>query len=1440
MLKKRPMTLAVHFALGSLVSGLAANTLAATAKVDINADVRHAVINPETNVEFDQFERHKRITIHASAQENDFFGNSDELEYILDLDVHFGRDTGIHNYYFGQTKGDPARFSNADREQPFPWGLMDEYSRENLSEQAGIFHWATNNKYADRSHIYQDNSKSLILGSQPHPSYPNWSVYNHFGGSLGTEDAWRPRTLEESANWSAQYLNEFFVSKKGDFNYMQPPEYYEVINEPDMFTNFRSVEGTLTSWDQLFEYHSVTAKAIRDVMGSNAPKVGGMTWGLHDLNKRDLTATGAPRTNVAEEIVRTFFLNDNATEDTIRNTILNEVFGIAPYMDVPVAQDWYQWDVLWRGFMDTAGEDMDFYSIHLYDWPKWQNPGFSIRTGAHAEGVMDLLEWYDRGKRAQDGETKVHEVVVSEYGAVAGTYLENGTSLDRNRLRWEKLKPFSQMMMQFMERPDYVTYSIPFIVGKGAWGDFGPEQPYAQSLMDRDYQDPSCVTPYTDCKWVFNPAIRWYELWQDVKGTRIDTFATDRDIQVDAYVDNSNDEHHLYVILNSLQSAETDLDLSFTGQQGNPVNSVRVRHLYLDEGIDDHPFPGSGKPILGDAMLDAVPDFVTLAPQATMILDIEYQNPISLNQNNLERKYYAKPLGSAPSYRAPAANSAVNVEIDGVQLPTNGEAQLRLTIGLQNANNESQISLTPSERPDVASFKVNGTDVDYNGDWRGGDDGLVGDRQQMATLEIPVPLNLLRNGSNTFEFKHSLVLGEYAAAALQVWTHDTAITRSQTASGNGNVNLQNFNIVESGTVSLNNNASIALGQAFTPSNASNKKVTWESSNPIVASVDSNGIVTGNQTGTATIQATTVDGNLSDQVSVSVTATNVATIKITPEYVDLVAGQPYGLSAKVRPYWADNKALMWSSSNEAIATVDTDGNVTGHASGRVTIAVQSVDNPDARSEAAFNIHVFTVDNIKIAPTGAYIRSGGKTQLQSLIYPSNASNQAVTWTSSNLSAATVDANGLVSATGTGTTTITLQSAESGASDSVTLTIVDTDTVTPITIPAVNMARTGGPFSGFVVDESANGGSGEINNNQAGDWAEFDVNFAQSGVYMLEMSVGVPTDTSGTPNVYVDVDDARATSAELPITGAWDTYAYAQVSTNINIASAGETPIRLTSHGREWQWNLTEIRLTRLGECVNNCETESVEQPTPATVPDTSGGGNSSSSVSSSVSSVVSSSSLSSSSLSSSSLSSSSLISSSVTSISSVASSSSQVIESSSSAVVASSSSDDITSSSAPVVVISSSANSSLSNSSEVVGSSSSTASSTASTSSAGPVSSSSVASSSSQGMVDLVTQVEAEKRSVSNAVISRGATDVAVLKFALTSNVDGAQLNSLTIKAAGAIDDAADIRNVSLLDNNGDVISTDRYSVDNGTITFTLTSAITLSTTAQEFTVTYDFN
>ena len=144
------------------------------------------------------------------------------------------------------------------------------------------------------------------------------------------------------------------------------------------------------------------------------------------------------------------------------------------------------------------------------------------------------------------------------------------------------------------------------------------------------------------------------------------------------------------------------------------------------------------------------------------------------------------------------------------------------------------------------------------------------------------------------------------------------------------------------TLALETGSSETLTAAIVPQNATNQAVSWSSSNSDAATVDNAGKVTAVAAGVATVTVTTADGGKTAQCNVTVSSKAVTGVSLNKTTLNLITGDSETLTATVSPDDATNKNVTWSSSNEAVVTVDNEGTVTAVSKGSATVTVISVD------------------------------------------------------------------------------------------------------------------------------------------------------------------------------------------------------------------------------------------------------------------------------------------------------------------------------------------------------------------------------------------------------------------------------------------------------------------------------------------------------------------
>ena len=147
---------------------------------------------------------------------------------------------------------------------------------------------------------------------------------------------------------------------------------------------------------------------------------------------------------------------------------------------------------------------------------------------------------------------------------------------------------------------------------------------------------------------------------------------------------------------------------------------------------------------------------------------------------------------------------------------------------------------------------------------------------------------------------------------------------------------------------------VTLTPTISPSNASNKNVTWKSSNTAVATVSSKGVVTAKKKGTAVITVTTADQKKTATCKITVTQP-VTGVRLNRTKLTLGNGQSVTLKATVSPSNANNKKVTWKSSNTNLATVSSSGKVTTKASANGTVKITAT-TVDGKKVAACTITV----------------------------------------------------------------------------------------------------------------------------------------------------------------------------------------------------------------------------------------------------------------------------------------------------------------------------------------------------------------------------------------------------------------------------------------------------------------------------------------------------
>ena len=318
----------------------------------------------------------------------------------------------------------------------------------------------------------------------------------------------------------------------------------------------------------------------------------------------------------------------------------------------------------------------------------------------------------------------------------------------------------------------------------------------------------------------------------------------------------------------------------------------------------------------------------------------------------------------------------------------------------------------------------------------------------------------------------------------------------------------------------------ALTAEVKPAEARYNTITWSTSDPSIATVDENGVVTGVAKGRVKITATSdepVQGNAKPKsVTCSVTVNQGAqSLSLDTPQITIAKGKSQKIVPTISPDTTSNKKLTWTSSNTKVATVSASGQVTAKGTGNCTITAETTDGTGLKASVEVTV-IQAVTGLKVSggKSKVAVTEGETVTLGVTVSPADATNKDVMWTSDNISVATVDhATGVVTGQSVGTCKITAKAMDGSKKTAVYTVVVEPE----IPLDAVTFTRSGyfGMYYEFAVTFK------NVTKTRAVKYISFDLEYKYNGqTYTLY-------------NCYTDSDRIGAGSKKK--IGWWDNIGY-----------------------------------------------------------------------------------------------------------------------------------------------------------------------------------------------------------------------------------------------------------------------------------------------------------
>lgn len=240
--------------------------------------------------------------------------------------------------------------------------------------------------------------------------------------------------------------------------------------------------------------------------------------------------------------------------------------------------------------------------------------------------------------------------------------------------------------------------------------------------------------------------------------------------------------------------------------------------------------------------------------------------------------------------------------------------------------------------------------------------------------------------------------------------------------------------IDPSSITLEVEETAVLVAKVLPEDATDKSVSWSSSNTTVAKVDKDGNLSALKIGTATITVKASGHTATCAVTVKEKSIHVTSVTLNKSTASLNKGASFVLVATVMPYNATDKTVTWTSSDPSVASVNESGKVSALKGGKAVISAKA-DKITATCEVTV---IAPVETITLSPETCEIARGEEITLTATVGPEDATDKSVSWSTSNKNVATVDSNGTVRGVGKGQARITVRSGNVSAQCTVTVTL------------------------------------------------------------------------------------------------------------------------------------------------------------------------------------------------------------------------------------------------------------------------------------------------------------------------------------------------------------------------------------------------------------------
>ncbi len=400
------------------------------------------------------------------------------------------------------------------------------------------------------------------------------------------------------------------------------------------------------------------------------------------------------------------------------------------------ADDYLRWNSTIKPFIDIAGSELDYYSIHPYERYDVQANGTVVRAVDQSPGrinsQIDMM--LNRQEQVHGNRLPVSITEYSSFNRGVNGSTANGSyaGYDRDVQQWDQSRNLREQLLLYINRPDAILNAVPFIFASH-WRNEVPNRESDDNVIyerisNGDYSET-----------IIGNTMRMYA---PVKGEYINVHGVNDDLQAAAFRDGDK----IYLLLNNLLNSTHSLDLNLLLSDVGAVSSAQITRVFRHDV--------AGNLFVEDQDISNTFGNLALNPKEGAVVTFTIGSDDGFSQTLFEESYFGDQIA---------------VELNDGMLGQSPEvtinAQVSGAIGAK-----LRVGYTRAIGVDAFTVSINGNTISVPGVIRGVDDeefGAIDDG--LISRELDVPLGFLNDGDNLLRFNFTGD-GYLSSTALTVTT----------------------------------------------------------------------------------------------------------------------------------------------------------------------------------------------------------------------------------------------------------------------------------------------------------------------------------------------------------------------------------------------------------------------------------------------------------------------------------------------------------------------------------------------------------------------------------------------------------------------------------------------------------------------------------------------